>query len=34
VTCTGGDFGLQSQCAEIANGTGGFINLAIKIVLI
>jgi len=24
VTCTGGDFGLQSQCAEIASGTGGF----------
>jgi len=24
VTCTGGDVGLQSQCAEIANGTGGF----------
>ena len=24
VTCTGGDFGVQSQCAEIANGTGGF----------
>lgn len=24
VTCTGGDFGLQSQCAEIASGTNGF----------
>jgi hypothetical protein len=24
VTCTGGDLGLQSQCSEIANGTGGF----------
>lgn len=24
VTCTGGDFGVQSQCAEIATGTGGF----------
>ncbi|HBB86959.1 MAG TPA: hypothetical protein DC047_05035 [Blastocatellia bacterium] len=24
VTCTGGDLGLQSQCAEIAAGTGGF----------
>lgn len=24
VTCTGGDFGLQSQCAEIASGTSGF----------
>jgi hypothetical protein len=24
VTCTGGDLGLQSQCAEIANGTNGF----------
>lgn len=24
VTCTGGDLGLQSQCAEIATGTGGF----------
>lgn len=24
VTCTGGDLGLQSQCAEIASGTGGF----------
>lgn len=23
VTCTGGDLGLQSQCAEIASGTGG-----------
>jgi Mg-chelatase subunit ChlD len=23
VTCTGGDLGLQSQCAEIAAGTGG-----------
>lgn len=24
VTCTGGDLGLDSQCAEIAAGTGGF----------
>ncbi len=24
VTCTGSDLGLQSQCAEIADGTGGF----------
>lgn len=24
VTCTGGDLGLQSQCAEIAGGTNGF----------
>lgn len=24
VTCTGGDLGLQSQCSEIAAGTGGF----------
>ena len=24
VTCTGGDLGLQSQCSEIASGTGGF----------
>lgn len=24
VTCTGGDLGLQSQCAEIGTGTGGF----------
>lgn len=24
VTCTGGDLGLQSQCAEIASGTNGF----------
>lgn len=24
VTCTGGDLGLQSQCAEIAAGTNGF----------
>ncbi|MDJ0865277.1 MAG: VWA domain-containing protein [Myxococcota bacterium] len=24
VTCTGGDLGLQSQCAEIGSGTGGF----------
>jgi hypothetical protein len=24
VTCTGGDTGLASQCAEIASGTGGF----------
>lgn len=24
VTCTGGDLGLQSQCAEVAAGTGGF----------
>jgi len=24
VTCTGGDLGLQSQCAEIADGTNGF----------
>lgn len=24
VTCTGGDFGLHSQCSEIASGTGGF----------
>ena len=24
VTCTGGDLGLQSQCAEIATGTNGF----------
>lgn len=24
VTCTGGDLGLQSQCSEIATGTGGF----------
>lgn len=24
VTCTGGDFGVQSQCVEIANGTNGF----------
>lgn len=24
VTCTGGDFNLQSQCSEIATGTGGF----------
>lgn len=24
VTCTGSDLGLQSQCAEIAAGTGGF----------
>jgi len=24
VTCTGGDLGLQSQCAEIASGTSGF----------
>jgi hypothetical protein len=24
VTCTGGDLGLQSQCAEIGAGTGGF----------
>jgi hypothetical protein len=24
VTCTGSDLGLQSQCAEIASGTGGF----------
>ena len=26
VTCTGGDLGLQSQCAEIASGTGGFFS--------
>jgi Mg-chelatase subunit ChlD len=24
VTCTGGDLGLESQCSEIATGTGGF----------
>ena len=24
VTCTGGDLGLSSQCAEIAAATGGF----------
>ena len=24
VTCTGGDLGLQAQCAEIASGTNGF----------
>jgi len=24
VTCTGGDFGLSSQCSEIATATGGF----------
>ena len=24
VTCTGGDFGLHSQCSEIASGTSGF----------
>ncbi len=24
VTCTGGDLGVQSQCSEIATGTGGF----------
>lgn len=24
ITCTGGDFGVQSQCSEIASGTGGF----------
>lgn len=26
VTCTGGDLGLQSQCAEIAAGTSGFFS--------
>ena len=26
VTCTGGDLGLQSQCAEIAAGTNGFFS--------
>lgn len=30
ITCTGGDFGLESQCAEIGTGTGGFYSDSAK----